>query len=97
MKEDFNKIAALGLYAFVADIYKKAYNQGARDILKALAKNDEVQKAYKNTQCDCFRDLAGFQYGSCYCPKQCCIGAENCIECIDETDFYDGLVEMGLE
>ena len=97
MKEDFNKIAALGLYAFVADIYKKAYNQGARDILKALANNDEVQKAYKNMKCDCFRDLAGFQYGSCYCPKELCIGAENCTECIDETDFYDGLVEMGLE
>ena len=28
MKEDFSKIAAQGLYAFVADIYKKAYNQG---------------------------------------------------------------------
>ena len=97
MKEDFSKIAAHGLYAFVADIYKKAYNQGARDVLKALAKNDEVQKAYKNMQCDCFRDLAGFQYGSCYCPKELCIGAENCTECIDETDFYDGLVEMGLE
>ena len=97
MKEDFSKIAAQGLYDFVASIYKKAYNQGARDVLKALAKNDEVQKAYKNMQCDCFRDLAGFQYGSCYCPKKCCIGAENCTECIDETDFYDGLVEMGLE
>lgn len=97
MNEDFSKIAAQGLYAFVANIYKEAYNQGARDVLKALAKNDEVQKAYKNMQCDCFRDLAGFQYGSCYCPKELCIGAENCAECIDETDFYDGLVEMGLE
>ena len=97
MNEDFSKIAAQGLYAFVANIYKEAYNQGARDVLKALAKNDEVQKAYKNMQCDCFRDLAGFQYESCYCPKELCIGAENCAECIDETDFYDGLVEMGLE
>ena len=97
MREDFSKIAAQGLYAFVANIYKEAYNHGARDILKALAKNDEVQKAYKNMKCDCFRDLAEFQYGSCYCPKQCCIEAENCTECIDETDFYDGLVEMGLE
>ena len=97
MKEDFNKIAALGLYAFVADIYKKAYNQGARDVLKALAKNDEVQKAYKNMQCDCFRDLAGFQYGSGYCPKECCFGPETCAECIDETDFYEELVEMETE
>jgi len=97
MKEDFNKIAAQGLYAFVADIYKKAYNQGARDILKALAKNDEVKKAYKNMQCDCFRDLAGFQYGSGYCPKECCLGPRNCTECIDETNFYEELVEIGLE
>ena len=97
MKEDFSKIAAQGLYAFVANIYKKAYNQGARDVLKALAKNGEVQKAYKNMQCDCFRDLAGFQYGSGYCPKGCCLRPRNCTECIDETDFYDALVEMGLE
>lgn len=56
-----------------------------------------MQKAYKNMQCDCFRDLAGFQYGSGYCPKQCCLGPKDCTECIDETDFYDELVEMGLE
>lgn len=96
MKEDFSKIAAQGLYAFVSNIYKEAYNQGARDVLKALAKNDEVQKAYKNMQCNCFRDLVLFRYGSCYCPKQCCVGAENCTECIDETNFYEELVEMGL-